>query len=237
MRSGVTPPPNALKVQGHRDCQPLVEVADDGHEDGVHFESTVRAHFRHVLVRQRQAVRHRSGEFRIVALTVPLDHLATATRISGDRRGSHKRRSGHQPRVDERPHQKDEAGRVTAGIRDALRLAKARPLVRRQLGQTENPARSSPMGGARIDDAGLRIGHQRHRFARGRVGKAQEGHIRGIQQTCSLGRILALLLRDAEHLDVVTLREVLVDAQAGCALLAVDKNAVLHGRSPDQVRA
>ena len=65
----------------------------------------------------------------------------------------------------------------------------------------------------------------------GRVGQAQEGHVGGIQQAGALGGVLALVGVDAQHLDVGALREILVDAQAGRAFLAVDEDAVssCHG--------
>ena len=84
------------------------------------------------------------------------------------------------------------------------------------------------MRGARVDQAGRRVGDQRDGLARGRIGKAEEGDVGGVQQARALGRVLAQLGRRAQHLDVAAVREVLVDAKAGGAFLAIDENAGRH---------
>ena len=115
----------------------------------------------------------------------------------------------------------------------AMRLLVAQPLalVWRELGQAEDPAGAVRCAVLASMRQVLRVRHQRDRLARRRVGQAQERDVGRVQQTCALGRVLAQLGRDAQHLDVVALREVFVDAQAGRAFLAVDENAVLHGGS------
>ncbi|MCH8856402.1 MAG: hypothetical protein IIA03_09220, partial [Proteobacteria bacterium] len=50
------------------------------------------------------------------------------------------------------------------------------------------------------------------------------------QQTRALGRVLALVRVDLQHLDVGAGREVLMDPQAGRALLSVDKHLERHCR-------
>jgi hypothetical protein len=76
--------------------------------------------------------------------------------------------------------------------------------------------------GARVDHAGVGVRDQRRRLARGGVGQAQECDIGGVEQAGAFCRVLAQLGRNAQHLDVGTLGEILVDAQAGRAFLAVD---------------
>jgi hypothetical protein len=79
---------------------------------------------------------------------------------------------------------------MAAGL--AMRLARAGARAgRRQLGQAEGPARRDAVRGAGVDDAGVGVGDQRHRLARGGVGQAQEGHVGGVEQAGALGRVLA----------------------------------------------
>ena len=66
---------------------------------------------------------------------------------------------------------------------------------------------------------------QRRGLARRRIGQAEEGDVGGVEQARALGRVLAQLGRGAQHLDVAALGEVLVDAKAGGAFLAVDEDA------------
>ena len=74
----------------------------------------------------------------------------------------------------------------------------------------------------------LGLRDQRDRLARGRVGQAQERDVGRVQQARALGRVLARSGGDAQHLDVAAPREILVDAQAGGAFLAVDKDSGRH---------
>ena len=102
-------------------------------------------------------------------------------------------------------------------------------------GASSGRPKAQPAGGAvrgaGVDQAGRRVGDERGRFARRRVGQAQEGDIGGVEQARAFGRVLALVGVDAQHLDVA-LREILVDAQAGRAFLAVDKTRGINRREP-----
>ena len=82
---------------------------------------------------------------------------------------------------------------------------------------------------ARVDQAGLRVRDEQRGFARRGVGQAEERDVGRVQQAGALVRVLAQLGRRAQHLDVAALREVLVDAKAGRAFLAVDEDAGCHG--------
>ena len=65
----------------------------------------------------------------IAAGLVLLDHLPAAARVAGDRGRRQRRRLRHQPGIDQRAHEQDEAGRVAARVGDALRRAKPRALI------------------------------------------------------------------------------------------------------------
>ena len=79
-----------------------------------------------------------------------------------------------------------------------------------------------------IDDAGVRVIDERHRFLGRVVRQAQESHIGFVDQALALGQILAFVCVDLEDRDVAALGEVFVDLQAGGAFLTVDKNFVRH---------
>ena len=114
------------------------------------------------------------------------------------------------------------------GFAMRLLLRRSLALARRQLGQAEDPARRDAVRGAGVDQAGLRVRDQRRGLARGGIGQAQEGDVGGVQQARALGGVLALVGVDAQHLDVLALRRVLVDAQPGRAFLAIDEHHMLH---------
>ena len=56
------------------------------------------------------------------------------------------------------------------------------------------------MRGAAVEDAHALVGDERHRFARRLVGQTEHGEIDIVEQAAPLGRILATLGRDADHL-------------------------------------
>ena len=135
----------------------------------------------------------------------------------------------HQAGIDQRPQQQDEGAGMAARVGDALAAADGVALAGCQFGQAEDPARRRAVRGAGVDEAGLRVGDQRRGLARGGVGQAQEGHVGGIQQPRALGGVLAPIGLDAQHFHVAPRGQVLVDAQAGGAFLAIDKDGVRHG--------
>ena len=131
-----------------------------------------------------------------------------------------------QPGIHQRPHGQNEGRGVAAGVGDTLAVADALALLRVQLGQTIGPGRVHAVGRAGVDDAGGGVVDQRHRFARGRVGQAQEGDIRRVQQPRTLGRILAQRRVDAQHRDIATPAQILVDLQTGRSFLSIYKDLV-----------
>ena len=107
-------------------------------------------------------------------------------------------------------------------------VADAGALIGRELGQAVGPVACRPVRGARIDEARLRVADERGRFARGGVGQAEERDVGRIEQPRPLAGVLAQLRRGAQHFDIAAAREVLVNAKAGRAFLAVDENARRH---------
>ena len=135
----------------------------------------------------------------------------------------------HQAGVDQRPQQQDEGAGMAARIGDALGRADGVALAGCQFRQAEHPARRRAVRGAGIDEAGPGVADQCRGLPCGGVGQAQEGHVGGIQQPRTLGGVLALFRRDAQHFHVAPRGQIFVDAQAGGAFLAIDKDGVRHG--------
>mmetsp|Transcript_6675 Transcript_6675/g.27871 ORF Transcript_6675/g.27871 Transcript_6675/m.27871 type:complete len:637 (+) Transcript_6675:4858-6768(+) len=219
------------QVQRHADGQALVEAAHHRHEHRRRGQAGMGHHLRQMLVFQAQAIGPRRLQMSGQRLLLVLGNHALATaRIAGDRGGAHGRVARQQAGVHERAHAQDEGAGMATRVGDALGRTDGVALARRQLGQAEGPARHGAVGRAGVDQAGVGVGDHARRFARGGVGQAQEGHVRGVQQTRALGRVLALVRVDLQHLDVGAGREVLMDPQAGRALLSVDKHLERHCR-------
>ena len=191
------------------DGQPLVKRANDRHEDRRDVQPSMGAHFGQVLVRQGQRIGARCVD--ALRTTVGLDHLFAAARIAGDRMRRNLRSGRQQAACNQRPERQNEGGSMATGIGDAL--AGANPLALRaiEFRQAVDPARMDAMRRRGVDDAGRRVFGQRHRFPRRIVGQAEEGDIGGVDQPLALGRVLAFVRVDAQHLDIVALREVFVD--------------------------
>jgi hypothetical protein len=117
---------------------------------------------------------------------------------------------------------------MAARVGDALAGLDGAALAAGQLRQAEGPAGRRAVGRAGVDEAGAVVVDHEGRLARSRVGQAQEGHVGGVQQARALGRVLALVGIDLQHLDVAAGREVFVNAQARRAFLAVNKHSVSH---------
>ena len=113
---------------------------------------------------------------------------------------------------------------MAARVGDALGGADGVALAGRQFRQSKYPTRHRAVCGAGVNQAGVRVGHQRRRFTRGGVGQAQERDIGGVQQARALCGVFAAFGVDAQHFHVAALRQVFMDAQAGGAFLAIDKN-------------
>jgi hypothetical protein len=77
------------------------------------------------------------------------------------------------------------------------------------------------VGCAGVDDTSGRVGDQGRRFAGRRVRQAQKHDVGCVHESCALGGILAALGIDAQHLDVCSGRQHLVNAQTRRAFLAI----------------
>ena len=125
---------------------------------------------------------------------------------------------------------------MAARVGDALGGADFGALIRREFRQAESPGRIDAVRGGCVDDAGVRVIDERHRFLGCIVRQTEESDIGFVDQALALGQILAFVCVDLEDRDVAALGEVFVDLQAGCAFLAVDKNFVGHGESAGWVQ-
>ena len=131
-----------------------------------------------------------------------------------------------QPGIHQRPHGQNEGRGVATGVGDALAIADALALVCVQLGQAVGPGRVHAVGRAGVDDTGGGVVDQGHRFAGGCVGQAQEGDVGRVQQPRPLGRVLAQRRVDAQHRDITTPAQILVDLQTGRSFLSIYKDLV-----------
>ncbi|MNN24503.1 hypothetical protein D3C81_1379380 [compost metagenome] len=118
---------------------------------------------------------------------------------------------------------------MAARHRDALAGAHLFALATGQLGQAIGPRVGGAERRAGVDHARIGIGHQRNRLARGHVRQAQKRDIRGIQKACSLLRVLALVIGNAQQLHIGATREVVQQPETGGAFLTIDEHFENHG--------
>jgi hypothetical protein len=85
------------------------------------------------------------------------------------------------------------------------------------------------MGRTGVDHAHARAAHQRHGFARGVVGQAQQRHVAVVQRLGAVGRTLAMLGRQLQQAQIVPPGQPLLHLQAGGALVTIDENERGHG--------
>ena len=217
------------KVQGHTYRQTLIEAGDDRHEHRPGAQACPARHLGHVLVPECQSIRsRRSQALRHRLRLVLLDHLAATARVAGDRRRAQRGVGIDQPGVDQWTNQQDECGGMATWIADAFALAQSITLTGRQLRQAEHPGRIDAMRRAGVDHAGARIGHPTGGLACGLVGQAQKRHVGRVEQARPFGVVLAQLGGDAQHFDVATPCQQVVDLQSGRAFLAINEYGVTH---------
>ena len=152
------------------------------------------------------------------------DHLLAAAAVAGQREGGNRIILGQNAAGDQRIDHPDEAACVAAGNGDAIAVANGLPVRGRQLREAVGPAAFGAVRGGGVDDADMLIFHQRHRFPCGGVGQAEEGDVGCVDQPFAFVSVLAQLACDAEQLDVVPALKAFVNAQAGSAFAAVDKD-------------
>ena len=79
-----------------------------------------------------------------------------------------------------------------------------------------------------VDHAGGVVGDERDAFARGVVGKAQDGHVGGVEELGPCLRVLAALDRRRDDLDVVAAGQQGPYLQARRSVFAVDEDFRFH---------
>ena len=109
-----------------------------------------------------------------------------------------------------------------------LQSANPRALLGREFGKPEHPVARRPVRRAGVDQARVRIRDERRGFARSGVRQAEKRDVGRVQKAGALARVLAQIGRGAQHLDIASPREELVNAKARRAFLTIDKNACRH---------
>jgi hypothetical protein len=86
--------------------------------------------------------------------------------------------------------------------------------------------------GRRVNEPGSGIGRQRHRFARGIIGQAQDGNVGLAQEPASAPPDRAAARPASTSVDVCSALQPRYDLQAGCAVFAVNEDLGSHRASP-----
>ena len=215
-------------MQRHRHQHALPIVADRRHEDRPPREPGVELRLRQVLVLEAEPIElegRRSAAFEVG------DHRLAAAGIAAHRVDGHRIVIRHQAGVDQRPQQRDRAGRVAAGVRYLPRRPDPLRLLRLELGEAVGPAGRDAMRGRSVQHLRRRIAHavdHRDSFARRRVRQAEDHQIHLLHQRALGGDVLALVRRDAFHRDVAQPLEPGQDAEPGRARFTVDEHGGLR---------
>jgi hypothetical protein len=166
-------------------------------------------------------------EQRRLAALVFLDHRPAAAGIAAHRGQRHREIDRQDARIDQRTQHGDGAGRVAAGVADAVGLRYRLPVAFDQFGKAEHPAGRHAVRGGGVDDLGFlgrQLVDQRDRFA-GRVVVQAQHHEVDAGHEFALGvHVLAQLGRDAHELDLRHRLQPLANLKAGGAGFAVDEN-------------
>ena len=203
------------------------------------LEVRVLLHLRHVLVRELDAVE--AERLDVGVLLVDLDQLLAAAGVARHAEHGGRRIGAHDAGIDQRPQDGDGAGRIAAGIGDALGGEQGLAVLLAELGEAVGPAVGHAMGGAGVDHAGVGVTEGRHQLLHRRVGQAEHGDVGRLGDLDPLGEVLAVGHRQLEQLDVGPVLQPLVDFQPGGAVLAVDEDLGLvaagHGLLSRKFRA
>ncbi len=113
-------------------------------------------------------------------------------------------------------------------IGNALGATNFLALILDQFRQAKCPIRIDPVCCRRIDDAGIRVGHQTQGFLGGIIRQAKESNVGFVDQPLAFSHILALVRIDLEQRNIGALSEIFIDPQAGCTFLTIDKDFVTH---------
>src|SRR5207248_6699572 len=102
----------------HRYEHPLPEMPDRGHKDRPPRQPAIKLRLRHMLVFEAKRVKLEGGAALVV---MRFDHLPAAAGIAADRVDRDGVIARQDAGVDERPDQRNRAGRVAAGVGDLAR--------------------------------------------------------------------------------------------------------------------
>ena len=218
----------------NRDLHPhtAAEWADGGHKLGFRADAAVPHHLRDMLVPLVQGVGSLIGQAGQTGIRVfPLfDQGVAAAGVAGQGVNRHRSVRGQQPGINQRTHQQDKPGRIAAGVGDILGLADGRALARFQLRQTVGPAGGNPVGGAGVNQAGIRLLNPLGNLHRGVIGQAENRHV-GLQNlAAAFFRIAPQILGQGQQFHILPRRHPLMNPQAGGAGMAVDKNLGKHNQ-------
>ena len=161
------------------------------------------------------------------------DHRLAAARIAAHRIDGDGIVRRHQTGIDQRPQQRDRAGRIAAGIRDFPRGPDLVGLVRREFRKAVGPVGRDAKRRRGVQHLGRRGAHavdQRDGLLRGIIRQAEDDEVHFLHQRALGAGILALVLGDAFHRDVVLQAEALANAEARRSGRAVDEHGGLRGR-------
>ena len=125
-----------VEMQRHRHQHALPVVADRRHEDRPPREFRVELRLRQMLVLEAEAV---ELEGRRGAVFETRDHRLAAAGIAAHRVDGDGIVGRQQAGIDQRPQQRDRAGRIAAGIGDLLARSDLVGLVRRQFRKAIGP--------------------------------------------------------------------------------------------------
>ena len=180
-----------------------------------------------MLVLEAEAIQF---EGRRAAILETRDHRLAAARIAAHRVDGDGIVRRQQAGIDQRPQQRNAAGRIAAGIGDFSRGPDLVGLVRREFRKAVSPVGGDPKRRRRVEHLGSRSAHavdQGNGFLRGIVRQAEDDEIHLLHQRPLGAGILALLLGDAFHHDVVLQPKALLNAEPRRSGSAVNEHGGL----------
>ena len=203
----------------------LIEVAQNGGEDGSLIQTADLLHFGQMLVCQGGAVDPVTFVPDVpVGVLIFGDQILAAAGVAGEGIGRQGEIRGKNAAADQGVHCGDEAAGVTAGVGDPGGGDDLLPVGRRQLREAVGPGGVGPVGGGGVDDPGLAAFGQGYRFDGGRVGQAQEDDVGGGDGVLPGGGILSQLLGQGQDIQVGSGSQTVGNPQAGGAGAAVNEN-------------
>ena len=125
-----------------------------------------------------------------------LDQAFAAAGVAGDGVDGDGHGGVHEPRCNQWRHQADEAGGIAAGVGDALRALDQHAVSVGHFGEAVDPVRINAVRGRGVDDDGVGVGDELHRFLRCIVGQAEDDGVGVIHKFGARGGILAALGRN-----------------------------------------